>query len=228
MTPRVRVSALQDTATAEDVLNLTRATGLSRFPVYRERLDEIVGMVHLKDALAVPAARAADRTPAGRIAVPPLLVPETLPGAAAAGAAAQRAADRGGRRRVRRHGRRGHPGGHRRGARRRGPRRARRASTCPNSAQAPPEDGPPRLGRRRRLPGRHPAPDRPGRPAKARTRRWPDWSPTCSAGSRPRATSPNCRRLAAAGAAGGAPPRRAGADRADRDRHRCPPSRGTP
>lgn len=78
MTPRVRVSALQTAATAADVLNLTRATGLSRFPVYRERMDEIVGMVHLKDALAVPAHERL-RTPAGRIAVPALLVPGTLP-----------------------------------------------------------------------------------------------------------------------------------------------------
>ena len=78
MTPRVRVSALQDAATAEDVLNLTRATGLSRFPVYRARLDEITGMVHLKDALAVPAASRL-RTPASAISVPPVLVPQTLP-----------------------------------------------------------------------------------------------------------------------------------------------------
>ncbi|CAL9365386.1 MULTISPECIES: hemolysin family protein [unclassified Streptomyces] len=78
MTPRVKVCALRTDATAADVLNLTRATGLSRFPVYRERIDEIVGMVHLKDALAVPAP-ARLRTPVGRIAVPPLLVPETLP-----------------------------------------------------------------------------------------------------------------------------------------------------
>ncbi|MGW7518245.1 hemolysin family protein [Streptomyces sp. NPDC054796] len=78
MTPRVRVSALQTAATAADVLNLTRATGLSRFPVYRERLDEIVGMVHLKDALAVPSHERL-RTPAWRIAVPPLLVPGSLP-----------------------------------------------------------------------------------------------------------------------------------------------------
>ncbi|MFJ8694625.1 hemolysin family protein [Streptomyces roseolilacinus] len=78
MTPRVRVSALRSDATAADVLNLTRATGLSRFPVYRDRIDEIVGMVHLKDALAVPAPERL-RTPVGRIAVPPLLVPETLP-----------------------------------------------------------------------------------------------------------------------------------------------------
>ncbi|MBO8199950.1 HlyC/CorC family transporter [Streptomyces smyrnaeus] len=78
MTPRVRVSALQALATAEDVLNLTRATGLSRFPVYQDTLDEVVGMVHLKDALAVPAHRRL-HTPAARIAVPALLVPQTLP-----------------------------------------------------------------------------------------------------------------------------------------------------
>ncbi|GHH75876.1 membrane protein [Streptomyces sulfonofaciens] len=78
MTPRVKVSALQSSATAEDVVNLTRATGLSRFPVYRERIDEIVGMVHLKDALAIPAHDRL-RTLVGRIAQAPLLVPETLP-----------------------------------------------------------------------------------------------------------------------------------------------------
>ncbi|MEW2265661.1 hemolysin family protein [Streptomyces sp. NPDC047853] len=78
MTPRVKVSALHSSATAEDVVNLTRATGLSRFPVYREKIDEIVGMVHLKDALAVPAPDRL-RTPADRIARPALLVPETLP-----------------------------------------------------------------------------------------------------------------------------------------------------
>jgi CBS domain containing-hemolysin-like protein len=78
MTPRVRVSALEDTATAADVLNLTRATGLSRFPVYDERVDDITGMVHLKDALAVPAEER-PRTPVGALAVAPLLVPESLP-----------------------------------------------------------------------------------------------------------------------------------------------------
>ncbi|NSC20545.1 HlyC/CorC family transporter [Streptomyces albus subsp. chlorinus] len=78
MTPRVRVSALQTQATAQDVLNLTRATGLSRFPVYQNTLDEVVGMVHLKDALAVPAHRRL-RTPVLRVAVPALLVPQSLP-----------------------------------------------------------------------------------------------------------------------------------------------------
>ncbi|WP_168714685.1 hemolysin family protein [Streptomyces sp. A0592] len=78
MTPRVKVSALQHTATAADVLNLTRATGLSRFPVYCERIDEITGVVHLKDALAV-AESERDRISVGRICVAPLLVPGSLP-----------------------------------------------------------------------------------------------------------------------------------------------------
>jgi len=74
----VKVSALQSSATAEDVVNLTRATGLSRFPVYREKIDEVVGMVHLKNALAVPSQERL-RTPVTDIAKAPLLVPETLP-----------------------------------------------------------------------------------------------------------------------------------------------------
>ncbi|MER5770938.1 hemolysin family protein [Streptomyces sp. NPDC001985] len=78
MTPRVKTVALHSDATAADVLNLTRATGLSRFPVYRESIDDIIGTVHLKAALAVPAGRRI-RTSVGSVAAPPLLVPRTLP-----------------------------------------------------------------------------------------------------------------------------------------------------
>ncbi|MBP0448857.1 HlyC/CorC family transporter [Kitasatospora sp. RG8] len=78
MTPRVDVAALQRDASAADVLNLTRATGLSRFPVYTGSLDEVTGTVTLKDALAVPPARRG-LVRVGELAVPPLLVPETLP-----------------------------------------------------------------------------------------------------------------------------------------------------
>lgn len=60
------------------MLNLTRATGLSRFPVYRERIDEITGVVHLKDALAVPESERA-RTSVSGICVAPMLVPGSLP-----------------------------------------------------------------------------------------------------------------------------------------------------
>ncbi|NUV82428.1 hemolysin family protein [Streptomyces sp. CAI-155] len=77
MTPRVQVTALDVRATAEDVANATRATGLSRFPVYRGSLDTVVGVAHIKDVLAVPA----DERPRKRVSEmlrEPVLVPETL------------------------------------------------------------------------------------------------------------------------------------------------------
>ncbi|MFD9317719.1 hemolysin family protein [Streptomyces sp. NPDC060053] len=77
MTPRVQVIALDTAATCEDVANATRATGLSRFPVYRGNLDSVVGTAHIKDVLAIPAERRT-RVPVSEIMREPLLVPESL------------------------------------------------------------------------------------------------------------------------------------------------------
>ncbi|MEU6125948.1 hemolysin family protein [Streptomyces sp. NPDC047123] len=77
MTPRVQVMALDVHATCEDVANATRATGLSRFPVYRGNLDTVVGVAHIKDVLAVPAERR-QRVSVAELMREPLLVPETL------------------------------------------------------------------------------------------------------------------------------------------------------
>ncbi|MGI3201777.1 hemolysin family protein [Streptomyces sp. GLT-R25] len=77
MTPRVQVIALDVQATCEDVANATRATGLSRFPVYRGNLDSVVGVAHIKDCVAVPAEQRA-RTRVSQLMREPLLVPESL------------------------------------------------------------------------------------------------------------------------------------------------------
>ncbi|WP_093797012.1 hemolysin family protein [Streptomyces sp. Wb2n-11] len=78
MTPRVDVRALEAHATAADAANLTYATGLSRFPVYRDGLDEVIGTVHIRDVLALdPDKRPV--TPVTELATPPLLVPDSLP-----------------------------------------------------------------------------------------------------------------------------------------------------
>jgi CBS domain containing-hemolysin-like protein len=77
MTPRVDIRALEVHATAADVAELTRATGLSRFPVYRGDLDEIVGVVNIRDVLTVPAdERAARRITS--VMTAPMRVPESL------------------------------------------------------------------------------------------------------------------------------------------------------
>ncbi|MFI6873445.1 hemolysin family protein [Streptomyces sp. NPDC050400] len=78
MTPRVDVQALEAHATAADAAALTHATGLSRFPVYRDSLDEVVGTVHIRDVLALdPDGRRL--TPVAELATKPLLVPDSLP-----------------------------------------------------------------------------------------------------------------------------------------------------
>ncbi|MFB7269190.1 hemolysin family protein [Streptomyces sp. NPDC056244] len=78
MTPRVDVRALEAHATASDAARLTLATGLSRFPVYRDSLDEVIGTVHIRDVLALDEDRR-DRTPVTELATDPLLVPDSLP-----------------------------------------------------------------------------------------------------------------------------------------------------
>jgi CBS domain containing-hemolysin-like protein len=77
MTPRVQVVALDVQATCQDVANATRATGLSRFPVYRDSLDSVVGTAHIKDILALPADQRPHRSVA-QVMREPLLVPESL------------------------------------------------------------------------------------------------------------------------------------------------------
>ncbi|MFF3753116.1 hemolysin family protein [Streptomyces sp. NPDC002018] len=78
MTPRVDVRALEARATAGDAARLTLATGLSRFPVYRDSLDEVIGTVHVRDVLALDETLR-DHTPVTELATSPLLVPDSLP-----------------------------------------------------------------------------------------------------------------------------------------------------
>ncbi|MBR7833397.1 DUF21 domain-containing protein [Actinospica durhamensis] len=78
MTPRVDVQAVGADASARDVTQLSAATGFSRFPVYRDSLDDVVGVMHIKAALAVPSDRR-DRVPVAALMSEPLLVPESLP-----------------------------------------------------------------------------------------------------------------------------------------------------
>jgi len=52
MIPRTEVVAVQDTCTLGNIADAFRKTGFSRVPVYRESLDDVVGVVHVKDVLA--------------------------------------------------------------------------------------------------------------------------------------------------------------------------------
>jgi len=61
MVPRADIVAVDISASLDDLLTLTREKSHSRLPVYRETLDEPIGMVHIKDVLGWMAAHPNDR-----------------------------------------------------------------------------------------------------------------------------------------------------------------------
>jgi len=77
MTPRPRLASIQRNASAQAVIDLTRQTGYSRFPVIDESADDVVGIVHVKQAVAVPRTRRSD-VPVSALQSEALRVPETM------------------------------------------------------------------------------------------------------------------------------------------------------
>ena len=76
-TPRVHVTFLDAKDSAEDVIEAARSTGHSRFPVVGKGPDDIVGIVHIKQAVSVaPDRRRSVRL--SEIADPATTVPDSL------------------------------------------------------------------------------------------------------------------------------------------------------
>jgi CBS domain containing-hemolysin-like protein len=79
MTPRVQVEALRGDSTVLDLVDVAVRTGFSRFPVHGGDLDDVRGVVHVKQVFSVPAAQRAT-TRVSSLARPVLTVPESLDG----------------------------------------------------------------------------------------------------------------------------------------------------
>ncbi|WP_309071685.1 hemolysin family protein [Arthrobacter sp.] len=77
MTPRVRMTSVKTTDTASEIIATAVATGYSRFPVIGEDSDDIRGVIHLKQAFAVPMEDRAVTT-AEKLMIEPLRVPESM------------------------------------------------------------------------------------------------------------------------------------------------------
>jgi CBS domain containing-hemolysin-like protein len=76
-TPRVHVTFLDAKDTAEDVIEAARSTGHSRFPVIGKGPDDIVGIVHIKQAVSVAPERRRNVRLA-EIADPATTVPDSI------------------------------------------------------------------------------------------------------------------------------------------------------
>ena len=77
MTDRTRVTMLPASGKASDVLAAARASGHSRFPVMGDGPDDVLGIVTLAGAIAVPAA-ARDTAPVPEFMTAVHRVPETM------------------------------------------------------------------------------------------------------------------------------------------------------
>ncbi|GAA3288396.1 hemolysin family protein [Arthrobacter citreus] len=77
MTPRVRMRTVAAGDTAEQVVELAVTTGYSRFPVIGRDSDDILGVLHVKQAFAVSLAERT-RITAADLMVEALRVPESM------------------------------------------------------------------------------------------------------------------------------------------------------
>ena len=73
--PRADIIAVEEQTSFADLVTLFADAGHSRLPVYREKLDTIVGMVHIKDVFAILATGAAHPASIADLIREPLYVP---------------------------------------------------------------------------------------------------------------------------------------------------------
>jgi CBS domain containing-hemolysin-like protein len=76
MVPRADILAMPEDLTLDQAIRLIQREGHSRFPVYRGNLDEIVGMVHIKDVFAAVGRDPASFSLKGILRRPLLVVPQ--------------------------------------------------------------------------------------------------------------------------------------------------------
>jgi CBS domain containing-hemolysin-like protein len=77
MTPRLRVKSVERTDSAQTVIELAMTTGYSRFPVTDDGVDDVIGLVHVKQAVAVPREKRA-LVPVTALQSEAIRVPETM------------------------------------------------------------------------------------------------------------------------------------------------------
>ncbi|KQC09714.1 MAG: hypothetical protein APR55_10065, partial [Methanolinea sp. SDB] len=76
MTPRVDVALVEDTDSLESALRLFNETGFSRIPVYHEQVDNIIGVLNVKDVFSALMS-GNKKIPIKDVMYDPFFVPET-------------------------------------------------------------------------------------------------------------------------------------------------------
>jgi putative hemolysin len=76
MTPRVNVILMEDTISFEEAIRIFNETGFSRIPVYHDQIDNITGILNVKDVFSAMVSHRKDST-VREIMYDPMFVPET-------------------------------------------------------------------------------------------------------------------------------------------------------
>ena len=75
--PRGEITAIAETASFAELVKIFAEAGHSRIPVYRENLDDVVGMILIKDVFAV-LAEGREPPPLAQLIRQPLYVPQSM------------------------------------------------------------------------------------------------------------------------------------------------------
>ncbi|NYT17697.1 MAG: HlyC/CorC family transporter, partial [Methanomicrobiales archaeon] len=76
MTPRVDVALIEDIRTLDEAMQLFNETGFSRIPVYHDAVDNIIGILNIKDVFST-AFSGKRNIPIRELMYDPFFVPET-------------------------------------------------------------------------------------------------------------------------------------------------------
>ena len=76
--PRADIIAIEENASFDDLVAMICEHGHSRLPVYRDNLDDIIGMIHIRDAFAILASEKPNPQGIGGLIRQPRFVPESM------------------------------------------------------------------------------------------------------------------------------------------------------
>jgi CBS domain containing-hemolysin-like protein len=76
--PRADIIAVEESTSFDDLVQLFAEAGHSRLPVYREELDTVIGMVHIKDVFAILATGKPPPASIAELIREPLYVPQSM------------------------------------------------------------------------------------------------------------------------------------------------------
>ena len=78
MIPRTEIIALDSETPLPEIIQITTQSKYTKFPIYEENLDQILGILHVKDLLRAMQSPDSESCTARTLAREPIFVPETI------------------------------------------------------------------------------------------------------------------------------------------------------